>query len=106
MVEALFDNDGAPNFEYLYGSAVSHVRWISGGTEFMRYVRSTGNFGVGTQNPSEKLDVNSDAIRVRSARTPASASAPGEAGTICWDASYVYVCTAPDTWARAALSTW
>ena len=106
MVAALFDNDGAPNFEYLYGSAVSYVRWVSGGTEFMRYVRSNGNFGIGTQNPSEKLDVNSDAIRVRSARTPASASAPGETGTVCWDAAFVYVCTATDTWVRAGLSSW
>lgn len=38
--------------------------------------------------------------------TPASASAAGVAGTITWDASYIYVCTATNTWKRAALTTW
>ena len=39
-------------------------------------------------------------------QTPASASATGTAGTIAWDADYIYVCTATDTWKRAAISTW
>ena len=38
--------------------------------------------------------------------TPASATAAGTAGEIAWDASYIYVCTATNTWKRAALSTW
>lgn len=38
--------------------------------------------------------------------TPASASATGSAGTICWDANYIYICTAVNTWKRAALSSW
>jgi hypothetical protein len=40
------------------------------------------------------------------ASTPASASATGVAGTILWDASYIYVCTATNTWKRAAIATW
>ena len=40
------------------------------------------------------------------AHTPASASAPGQAGTWAWDASYIYVCVDTDTWKRAALATW
>ena len=38
--------------------------------------------------------------------TPASASATGTVGTIAWDASYIYVCVATDTWERAAIATW
>ena len=38
--------------------------------------------------------------------TPASASATGIAGEIAWDANYLYVCTATNTWKRVALSTW
>ena len=38
--------------------------------------------------------------------TPASASAAGTAGEIAWDSSYLYVCTASNTWKRVALSTW
>lgn len=38
--------------------------------------------------------------------TPASAGAAGVAGTIAWDASYIYVCTATNTWKRVAIATW
>mgnify|MGYP003678152667 CR=1 FL=1 len=38
--------------------------------------------------------------------TPASASATGVTGSITWDASYVYVCTATNTWKRTAIATW
>jgi len=37
---------------------------------------------------------------------PATASATGTAGDIRYDADYIYVCTATDTWKRAALATW
>lgn len=52
------------------------------------------------------LDKSSDAFRITSSQTPASAGAAGTAGTICWDDSYVYVCTATNTWKRAAIATW
>ena len=65
-----------------------------------------GNVGIGTSSPTTLLDVNADTIRVRTARTPASASATGATGEICWDANYIYVCTATNTWKRTAISTW
>jgi hypothetical protein len=52
------------------------------------------------------LDASGNTIRLRTARTPASATAAGNAGDICWDASYVYVCTATNTWRRIAHATW
>jgi len=48
----------------------------------------------------------SNAFRITTAQTPASATATGTAGTICWDTSYIYVCTATNTWKRVAISTW
>ena len=48
----------------------------------------------------------SNAFRITTAQTPASASATGTAGTIAWDTSYIYVCTATNTWKRVAISTW
>lgn len=39
-------------------------------------------------------------------RTPASAAAAGVAGTVVWDANYIYVCTATNTWKRVAIATW
>lgn len=38
--------------------------------------------------------------------TPASATASGTAGEVAWDADYIYVCTAANTWKRVAISTW
>ena len=38
-------------------------------------------------------------------QTPSSSSATGVAGSMCWDTGFVYVCTATNTWKRAALST-
>jgi hypothetical protein len=69
-------------------------------------IDSAGRVGIGTSSPSTLLDVNSDTVRLRTARTPASATATGTAGEICWDANYIYVCTATDTWRRTALSSW
>jgi hypothetical protein len=50
---------------------------------------------------------SSNKIRLSdTARTPASATASGKAGEVCWDSDFIYVCTDTDTWKRAALSTW
>lgn len=37
---------------------------------------------------------------------PASAGADGTAGQLAWDADYIYVCVAANTWKRVAISTW
>jgi len=47
-----------------------------------------------------------DTLRLATARTPASAIAPGIVGEICWDENFVYVCTATNIWRRAGLVTW
>lgn len=65
-----------------------------------------GNVGVGTTSPTAKLDVNSDIIRLRTSKTPSSASDTGNAGDIAWDADYIYVCVATNTWKRTVLNTW
>lgn len=45
-------------------------------------------------------------IRVVSPTAPSSASDTGTAGEIRWDANYIYVCTATNTWKRVAIATW
>jgi hypothetical protein len=71
-------------------------------------IDSSGRLLVGTSSDSggALFQVNGDRIRVGTAKTPASASATGTAGEICWDASYIYVCTATNTWKRTAITTW
>lgn len=77
----------------------------TGGVERLR-VTADGRFGLGTNAPSGLLDVSDNKIRVRTAQTIASATASGNQGEIAWDANYVYVCTATNTWRRSALTTW
>jgi len=65
-----------------------------------------GNVGIGTDSPTAKLDINSDILRLRTAKTPATSSATGNQGDIAWDGDYLYICIATDTWKRSALTTW
>ncbi len=44
--------------------------------------------------------------KITPGNAPASASAAGAAGQVEWDSGYVYVCTAANTWKRAAVATW
>ncbi|MCX6267099.1 MAG: hypothetical protein NTW16_07040, partial [Bacteroidetes bacterium] len=74
-------------------------------TERLR-ITSVGVGVLTTETPTAALDVNSDRIRLRTAKTPATAASTGYTGDICWDASYIYVCIATNTWKRSAISTW
>jgi len=37
---------------------------------------------------------------------PTSATDTGSVGQIVWDANYIYVCVATDTWKRVAIASW
>lgn len=50
--------------------------------------------------------VTAPQLRVSTSNPPASATATGSAGMIRWDANYIYICTATDTWKRVAIATW
>lgn len=47
-----------------------------------------------------------DSIQIGLSKTPSSSTDTGVPGEICWDADYIYVCIAINTWKRTALSTW
>ena len=92
---------GAGNISGANGSIVFQTL----GADNMTILRG-GNVMIGTGTPTEKLDINSDAIRLRTAQTITNSTDTGTTGQICWDASYVYVCVATNTWKRATLATW
>ena len=74
-------------------------------TERIR-VTNAGRVGIGlTAEPTAILDINGDTLRLRTAKTPASASSAGNAGDICWDATHVYICIATNTWRRWSHAT-
>ena len=68
--------------------------------------RNNGRVGIATNDPTVRLDVNDDRIRIRNPRTPATSTSFGNQGEIAWDDNYIYVCVAQNTWKRAPLSTW
>jgi hypothetical protein len=82
------------------------VMYYDGAFHAFATFATNGNVGLSTGDPTEVLDVNSDNIRIRTSKTPATASDICDQGEISWDAGYIYVCTATDTWVRAALSSW
>lgn len=50
--------------------------------------------------------IGSDTLRITTEKTPASATATGTKGDMCWDANYLYICIAANTWRRIAHATW
>jgi hypothetical protein len=78
-------------------------------TSYRMFIDSSGNVGIAlasTDSLTAKLDINSDVIRLRTAKTPATSGAAGNAGDICWDASNIYVCVATNTWKKIGIATW
>ena len=49
---------------------------------------------------------NYNVVNINTSKTPASAGATGTLGDFCWDSSYLYLCTASNTWRRVAHATW
>lgn len=66
---------------------------------------SISNVNIGSTTGASNTTFGGNVIFAKTA-TPASATATGTTGTIVWDANYVYVCTATNTWKRTAISTW
>ena len=64
--------------------------------------------GINTSSPTTQLDIlgptSAASLRIRSAFTPATSAAAGNAGDISWDASYLYIYTGA-AWKRIALTT-
>ena len=68
-------------------------------------IDTTGKFGISCV-PTALFDINSDILRLRTAKTPASAGAAGNQGDWCWDANFIYVAVGTNSWKRAAIAAW
>jgi hypothetical protein len=89
--------------------ADSDTRIESDGNPNMLYIDAGNNrVGIGTNSPTEALDVNADAIRIRTAQTPANSDVTTNGwslGTISWDENYLYVAANSTHIKRVSLST-
>jgi len=69
-------------------------------------VGATGGALALTINSAQKVIIAKDILNIATQKTPASATDTGVKGDICHDTGYIYVCTATNTWRRAAIATW
>jgi hypothetical protein len=93
---------------YTTAGNIGHYHAI-GGTPFITGMRASD--GAYCVSPSGTLDDAGLVVRQNGrcavpSVPPASASAAGETGDITWDASFIYVCVATNTWKRVAIATW
>jgi len=65
---------------------------------------STTNINIGGGVGTCTTTIDADLVIPN--ETPASATAAGTQGQIAWDGDYIYICTATNTWKRAAIGTW
>ena len=93
---------------YLQVGASIPLAWSSsndaGGAADIGLIRSAAGVVKVTNGSSGDGTISGQHRLVGTA--PATASSTGTAGDVRYDASYIYICTATDTWKRAALTTW
>jgi hypothetical protein len=99
------DKDAVAIGAIIFSHSNNSMNFNAGGGTRMT-IGNSGDVGIGTTSPTDKLDINSDTMRLRTAKTPSSASDTGTQGQIAWDSNYFYICVATDTWQRVAHATW
>jgi len=86
-------------------SATAWVGWyLPNGTRLGYMGDSATNVPLNLENGAKF--VISGGPLVTPTATPASAAATGVAGQWAWDATYIYMCVATNTWKRALIETW
>lgn len=51
-------------------------------------------------------DLVIDSLVISNSEPPTNATAIGTTGQVTWDAEYIYVCIATNTWKRSSIVTW
>ena len=77
------------------------------------YPEDTNNVDLGNSSNSRywkdfylAQKANVGQLNISNPTVPGTTAAAGTAGDIAWDANYIYVCIATNSWKRALLSTW
>jgi len=79
--------------------------WDTGATEWTETKAMIVNSGTGSLTTQSDLTVGSDMF-LPAPTVPASAASSGTAGQMSWDADFLYICTAVNTWKRVPVVTW
>jgi hypothetical protein len=91
----IYKGTGDGSFAF-YNQAESSRCIINVATDGVLKVRNIGNTDYAVADAQHRLQ----------GTAPASATDTGTAGDIRYDANYIYICTATNTWKRAAIATW
>jgi hypothetical protein len=76
--------------------------YFNGSTTNSSIITATNLFG---NSKASYVVQNGYSLIVANTFTPANSTANGIQGTIAWDSSFIYVCTANNVWKRATLAS-
>ena len=105
----LYCSANAGNFNFFAANTNKSIRFYGGryATQTPSFIIKSSSIGVDVTTPTfssgEGIDIGGATLRLRTSRTPASATASGNVGELCWDANQINMCTATNTWKRAEL---
>ena len=88
------------------GFHVSSVSTNSGDANIVNYVGGAFVYGPALKDYAGNIGANNVTLTglLKAPQTTKASNATGTAGQICWDANYIYVCTATNTWKRSPLT--
>jgi hypothetical protein len=86
-----------------FGWSSSADPTVASDTTFKRAAAKTVWLGT---NGDATGTFNTAVLIENASHTPSSSSDTGVQGQIAWDTSYIYICSATNTWLRAAIATW
>ena len=106
-------SDVNADFDKIYIGAIQNENWIDRGLRLQEVEPTIAmTLPLKADRVGKYLKFNATtgvpeaAEALASSGTPASATATVITGTINWDASYLYVCTATNTWKRTSIASW
>ena len=88
------------------GFYVSSVSPNSGDANIVNYVGGAFVYGPALKDYAGNIGANNVTLTgiLKAPQTTKASTATGTTGQICWDANYIYVCTATNTWKRSPLT--
>lgn len=98
-----FTNAGAATFSSTV-TCITELQFGSSDDTVIRRV-SAGLLEINNGTAGTYRDLVLRNLRMSTPTVPATSSDTGSEGQVSWDTDYIYVCTATNTWKRAALST-
>ena len=98
--------NGGSTLNLTGGFHVSSVSTNNGDANIVNYTGGAFVYGPALKDYAGNIGANNVTITgiLKAPQTTKASTATGTTGQICWDANYIYVCTATNTWKRSPLT--